>query len=182
MFSFLNPYLLFIKIGAGIALLAGLLFAWYHIVETFREQGREEIQLKWNKADQILHTAEQGAIQKRNEDNARQLLLYEAHNQEVRREYERRIELQNRDNARDIADLRAAGGLRIKLPTTVCNGFASKANAESTRLDNEASSTRLPEQIEDDLFQFANERDQEIILLGSCQKWIKDNGLYMEQK
>jgi hypothetical protein len=180
MFSFLNPYLLFIKIGAAIALFAGLLFAWHQVVESFREQGRDEVHAAWAKADLIRQTAEQELIQKRNEDNARQLLLYEAKNQEVRREYARRIELQNRNNARDIADLRAAGGLRIKLPSTVCSGFASQANAQSTGLDNENGTSRLPEQIENGLLQFAVDRDQEIIQLGACQKWIRDNGLYPE--
>jgi hypothetical protein len=176
----LNPYLLYIKIAASLALIAGVLFGAHEVANHWREQGRQEIQLKWNKADQIRHTAEQELIKKRNEDNARQLFLYEARNQEVRREYERRIELQNRNNARDIADLRAAGGLRIKLPTTVCSGFTSQATAQSAEGDHGESSARLPEQIEDGLFQFANDRDQEIIQLGACQKWIRDNGLYPE--
>jgi hypothetical protein len=180
MFSFLNPYLLFIKIGAAVALFSGVLYASHRIGEHLREQGRIEVRTEWNKADQIRHTAEQELIKKRNEDNARQLLLYEARNQENIREYERRIELQNRDNARDIADLRAAGGLRFKVPESFYHGFASKANAESTGLDNEASSTRLPEQIENGLLQFAVDRDQEIIQLGACQEWIRNNGLYPE--
>jgi hypothetical protein len=178
MFSFLNPYLLFIKIGAGIALIVGLLFAWHHMVENFREQGREEIQVLWDKERKDTEIAKFEAIQKRNEDNAKLILLYEAKNKEVEREYEQRIELQNRTNNSIIADLRAAGGLRIKVPTTACSGSASQASAQSAGLNNETSSTRLPEQIEEGLFAYANDRDDEIIQLGTCQKWIRDNGLY----
>ena len=180
MFSFLNPYLLFIKIGAAIALFAGVLYAGHRVAEHWRDQGRVEIQTLWDKEHKDNEIAKWEAIQERNEENEKLQLLYEAKNREIVHDYERRIELQNRNNDRAIADLRAAGGLRIKLPQTVCSGFASKASTQSTEGDYEAGTTRLPEQIETGLFNYANDRDQEIIQLGACQKWIRDNGLYPE--
>lgn len=180
MFSFLNPYLLFIKIGAAVALSAGVLYAGHRVAEHWREQGRVEVQTLWDKEHKDNEIAKWEAIQERNEENAKLQLLYEAKNREIVYDYERRIELQNRNNDRAIADLRAAGGLRINVPKSVCSGFTSKASTQSTGLDNEASSTRLPQQIEDGLFAYANDRDQEIIQLGACQKWIRDNGLYPE--
>lgn len=173
-----TPYILYLKIAAALALVAALAFIGHQVADHWRDQGRVEIQAKWDDADRLRHKAENEAFAKRTEENAKQVLIYEAKNEENKREYERRIELQNRNNQRDIDSLRAAGGLRV--PSTVCSGFASQANTKSTGLSNEASSTRLPQQIEDGLFQFAADRDQEIIQLGSCQKWIRDNGFYAE--
>jgi len=173
-----NLPLLYIKIGAGIALFVGLLFIGHSVAEHWRDQGREEIQVQWDKERRDTEIAKWEAIQKRNEDNAKLVLLYEAKNEEIRGEYERRIELQNRANSRNISDLLAAGGLRIKVPTTVCSGFASQATTQSTGLDNETSSTRLPEQVESNLLAYAEERDREIIQLGTCQNWIISHGFY----
>jgi hypothetical protein len=170
------PYLQLAKIVAGFALLASVLFAGHQVAEHWREQGRVEVQTKWDAEKTAIHLAEQKAIQKRNENNAKLLLIYETRNQENIREYERRIELQNRDNARDIAALKSHGGLR--LPSTFCSGFAPQASTASTERDNGESGSRLPEQIENDLLQFAEDRDKEIILLDTCQNWIRDNGLF----
>lgn len=168
--------LIWIKLAATTILLGLLLFIGHEIADHWREQGRVEIHTLWDVEKTAIRVAKQQAIQKRNEDNAKLLLLYEERNQENIREYERKIELQSRNNARDIANLRAAGGLR--LPSSVCSGFAAKANATSTERDNGESTTRLPEQVETGLFNYAIDRDKEIIQLGMCQDWIENNGFY----
>ena len=76
----------------------------------------------------------------------------------------------------DIAVIRLNGGLRV--PKVACLRPAAEANTASNAGDYEASTTRLPEQIESDLFNYAKERDEEIIQLQSCQKWIRANGFY----
>jgi hypothetical protein len=174
------PVLLLARIGTAIAIVAALAFLGHQVTDHWRDQGRVEIQAKWDSDTATRHKAENEAIAKRIAENAKQVLINEAKSKEVQREYERRIELQNRSNQRYIASLRAAGGLRFNLPKSFCSGFASQASTQSTGLDNETGTSRLPQQIEDGLFRFAEERDAEIIQLQSCQKWIRDSGLYEE--
>ena len=174
------PYLLLIKICASLALIAGVLFGAHEVAEHWREQGRQEIQVKWDADKVVRDLAQKKAINQRIQENIAAVAANEAKNQEVIHELRTTTQLQNNANQRVIADLKSHGGLR--LPSTFCSGFASQATAQSAEGDHGESSPRLPEQIEDGLFQFANERDQEIIQLGACQQWIISNGFYSETK
>lgn len=180
MILFIKTYLLYIKIAACLALIVGVLFGAHEVADHWREQGRQEIQVKWNVDKEARELAQKSAIDQRIKENIAALAANEAKNQGAINELRRTSELQNNSNQRVIADLKSGGGLRIA--EAYCSGSTSQADTASTETDHGQSSTRLPQQIEDDLFQFANERDQEIILLGSCQKWIIDNGFYTEIK
>ena len=51
MLSILSPYLLFIKIAAGLALIGSILFAGHKVADHWREQGRNEIRAEHAIAD-----------------------------------------------------------------------------------------------------------------------------------
>ena len=175
-----NPYLLYIKIAACLALIAGVLFGAHEIADHWREQGRQEIQVKWNADKEARELAQKSAIDQRIKENIAALAANEAKNQGAINELRRTSELQNNSNQRVIADLKSSGGLRVS--TDYCSGSTGQADTASTEGNHGQSSTRLPEQIETGLFNFANDRDQEIILLGQCQKWIINNGFYSNKQ
>ena len=168
--------MIFIKIGAALALFAALLFAGHQVAEHWREQGRSEVMVKWDADKAERELAQKTAIDLRTKENTTAIAANELKNQETVDDLHTKLEKARQDNRAGVADIIAHGGLRIS--ADYCAGFASKAEAQSPERNHGEGGTRLPQQIEDRLFDYADERDKEIIQLGKCQDWIVENGFY----
>ena len=165
----MNPYITFAKLGAGIVIVFAILFAGHQALEMVKDIGRNEVQEKWDAAEL---KRERDFVT----DQLKQKLLNDARTKGVIDDYENKLAANKIAHRADVARIIAAGGLRV--PTTACKGLAASSEATGAQGDYEADTTRLNEQIESDLFNYADERDQEIIQLGACQKWITDNGMF----
>lgn len=74
----------------------------------------------------------------------------------------------------------AAGGLRIPAPACAAGGAVAGPEAAGAggRDEASASTVRLPEQVENDLWDIADTADQVSAQLRACQSWIRANGFY----
>lgn len=144
---------------------AGATWGYKHI----KESGRQEVRAELKKA-----TDE--AIDKRNHEIAAEKLKQNEITQKVVNDYEAKLKDQTASYDKRIAAINAAGGLRIKANRSA--GLATTTQATSAGSDNEASTVRLPESVENDLYAFAKRADEVAIQLGACQSWIRDNGFY----
>jgi hypothetical protein len=178
--GFFKPYLLYIKIAAAFALLASVTYVAHEVANHWREQGRVEIRTEWDKQKLLDADAEKLAIENRKKENAATVLLYEKKNTKVVSDYEQKLKDKDTDFNKRIAADKSHGGLL--LPKDYCTGFASKATAASAEGNNEVSQYRLPDKIADGLYEIVKEAQSVVIQNAACQQWIKDNGLYMEQK
>jgi hypothetical protein len=147
------------------ALAGGATWGYKHI----KESGRQEVRAELKKA-----TDE--AIDKRNHEIAAEKLKQNEITQKVVTEYEAKLKDQTASYDKRIAAINASGGLRITANRS--KGLAASAQATSPGANNEASSIRLPERVESDLYAYAKRADEVVIQLGACQSWIRDNGFY----
>ena len=139
---------------------------------SIKESGRQEVREQYKKASDE-------AIVKRNHEIEAEKLKQSELNQKVVNEYEAKLKEQAASYDKRIADVRAAGGLRIA--RSACTGPTTTTQAESAGPDNEASTIRLPESVESGLFSLAKRADEVVIQLGACQAWIRDNGFYNKE-
>lgn len=145
----------------AVLLVLGGLLAWF-VPSHYREQGRQEVIHKYEEASRI-------ALQERKAEIERLKLEHENTNKLVVADYENKILVLNE---RYLAAKR--DGLR--LPKIACERSSTTAEAASTERSNEAQSIRLPERIENGLFDIARKADEVNAQLSACQAWIKSNG------
>lgn len=164
----MNPLIL--KGLAGLALAAALVagyFAWHHHV---LGQGRAEMKAEWA-ADNALRTkAENAAILHRLNSNDR-----------IREQQEIDLKKMKKENADEIAKIRAAYATdgRLRIPATVCSGFAASTEAGRASGGNAASAgtVALPAQTERDLRGLMQEADTIVAGCRAAQAFIRSNGL-----
>lgn len=149
-----------------VALLAGGATWGY---KSIKESGRQEVIAAVQKANDA-------AMAKRYFESKEAEAKHAAINQKVITDYESKLQDQAASYDKRIAAINAAGGLRIpanrsKRPTTT-------SEATSPGSGDEASTIRLPERVEIDLYAYARKADEVRLQLGACQSWIRDNGFY----
>lgn len=149
-----------------VALLAGgATWGYKHV----KESGRQEVRAELQKA------TDQAIIKRNLEIQAEQSKLA-AINQKVITDYESKLQDQAASYDKRIAAINAAGGLRIAANRS--QRPTASAEATSAGSSDEASTIRLPERVEIDLYAYAKRADEVRLQLGACQSWIKDNGFY----
>lgn len=147
------------------SLTGGAVWGYKHIKETGRQEVRAE-----------LKKATDEAIDKRNHEIAAEKLKQNEITQKVVDDYEAKLKDQSASYDKRIAAINAAGGLRIAANRS--KGLATTTQASGSGSSDEASSIRLPERVESDLYAYAKRADEVVIQLGACQSWIRDNGFY----
>jgi len=155
-------------VGIGISS-AALIGVAIWVPEHFKEVGRQEVKSQYAEASRQ-------AIIKRNAEIEALKVQHLEVNKKVMDDYEKQLSDQKISYDKRIATLRNAGGLR--LPESACTGLAATPESNSAAKDNDSSGYRLPERIENGLFDLARKADETVIQLRSCQKWIKENGFY----
>jgi hypothetical protein len=161
--------------------LAGLLLAVVALAGAFilgMGVGRGYERASWQEKEISRQKAEAEAIAARIAENERTRLEQEATTRRIADEYERQISELSRQYAADRAAVAAAGGLRI--PRTVCNPAAGPAETAGAGQRDEAlaGTVRLPLEVENDLWAFAEDADQVTTQARACQAWIEENGFY----
>lgn len=139
---FFSKYLLFFKIGAGIVLLLGYLWAWNAFTERYVDRGRAEVQALWDAQKAVDEKEKRAAIDaaraKESLHNVEQLAilnkLYEESNHEI----------QARD--RDIAALRA-DTRRLRTYTSRVANTGVSGTGSNTSGDHGTCTYRLPQEI-----------------------------------
>lgn len=147
------------------ALAGGATWGYKHIKESGRQEVRAELQ-----------KATDEAIVKRNLEIQAEQSKNAAITQKVITDYEAKLQDQSASYDKRIAAINAAGGLRIAANRS--KRLTTTSQATSAGPDNEASTIRLPERVEIDLYAYAKRADEVRLQLGACQSWIKDNGFY----
>lgn len=170
------------KIGALIAIFSilagGFLFARNH----YLDQGREEIQIKWDRDKLDRERAHKEAlilaVAKVEEEYKRQLKI----NANVIADYERKL---NEANSKISAERRAADNQRLRFNierNKLCATPASAESSGSVKPDGagEAITVELPDAITKRLYDIAESADREVTRLkakvSAFQKWAIDNG------
>lgn len=152
-------------IGVSAAILIGL---GIFIPEHFKNVGRKEVHAQYAEATRQ-------AIIKRNAEIERLKLSQEETNRKVVTDYEKQL--------KTLSDRLASAkrdGLRV--PKTICSGIAATTEATSAERDNETSGFRLPDGITERLYSYASRAEEIKLQLGSCQKWIIENGFYPDNQ
>jgi hypothetical protein len=130
---------------------------------------KKETQRQKDKADLLRkHAAEVAALTEQ----------YHLNNLKVSIDHENELEALRRDRAADRLAFDRAGGLRVT--RAVCDSPAAGPEAAGAggRDEASASTVRLPEPIESDLWAIVNDADEVSAQLRSCQAWIVANGFY----
>lgn len=172
-----NPNAILIKVVGGIGMLLALWFVYQEFTEHYISIGRKEVQALWDADKVALKLAEAKALKKRVALNEAMYAEQQEINKGVIDELERKHKKQTADYLLTIDYLKSHGGLRFPSKDGICSPRpASETSAQGTTGSNETSYTRLPEKIENDLLELANDADIVTIQLGACQGWIKANG------
>jgi len=149
---------------AGCLLIAGTAFCFNH----YKTKWQDEIHAEYAESTRQ-------AIIKRNAEIERVKTENETINKKVVDDYEKQLKtLSNR-----VAELKSNG---LRMPKTVCNGITPTTEAASTERNNETADFRLPEWLTNNLYAYANRAEEIKIQLGSCQKWIIENGFYPDNQ
>ena len=158
------------RLVAIAALLAGLFAGIGYIHHKGVTEGKAEVQQKWD-ADKLARSqAETAATLSRVKNN------------------ERIAEQQALDNAKikkghddEIAAIRAANAspYRLRIPDSVCRGFASATPAQSPGVGNApfAGTLALPEALERNLQDLIQEADTIVASCRAAQSFIRNNGM-----
>lgn len=146
-------------------IVGGATWGYKHI----KESGRQEVRAELKKATD-------DAINKRNLEIQAEQSKLAAINQKVITDYESKLQDQAASYDKRIAAINANGGLRIA--TNRSQRPTASAEATSAGSSDEATSIRLPQSVEIDLYAYARKADEVRLQLGACQSWIKDNGFY----
>lgn len=165
------PYLLFAKIAAIVALIAGVAFGAHQITEHWRDQGRAEMQIKLDDRDIIIqHLREDAAEEAKNKTI----------NEGIIDEYHKELLEADAKHLADIAAINKRGGLRV--PTPPCRGPTAETEAASAGGVNGETSTRLPGATEQSLYDLASDRDKVITEHTALQNWAVEHGFYPADK
>ena len=148
---------------AAVLLALGGFLVWF-IPHHYREQGRQEVIQKYEEASKL-------ALKQRELEIESLKVQHEATNKIITADYEARL------SALDVK-YRAAQSIGLRLPKVACERSATAAETTSTSGSNEAESVRLPDSIENGLFNLARQADEVNLQLSACQAWIKKNGFY----
>lgn len=132
----------------------------------------------WEKKETQRQKDTADLLRKHAADVAALTLQYNLNNLKVSDDHEKELEALRIARAADRAAFDRAGGLRIA--RAVCNPPAAGPEAPSAggRDEASASTVRLPEQVENDLWAIVNDADEVSAQLRSCQAWIVTNGFY----
>lgn len=175
------PRVLLLKIIGGIGVLLALWFVYHEVTEHYINIGRKEVKALWDADKVALKLAEAKALKERFVLNEAMYAEQQEINKGVIDELERKHKKQTADYLLTIDYLKSHGGLQFRTKDGICSPRpASATSAQGTTGSNETSYTRLPEKIENDLLELANDADIVTIQLGACQGWIKANGFSTE--
>lgn len=164
-------------IGAIIGALILLGAAWL-LYDTGHDAGAASVQADWDKAERGHRLAADKLRAKHDKDMQDLATKYININLKVSEDHEK--ELRTLRLARD-ADRRAidrAGGLRIS--AAACHPAAATAQTADAGQRDEAGATtiRLPQQVENDLWALADDADEVSAQLRACQDWGRMHGFY----
>jgi hypothetical protein len=157
MISALGPYIGIIKAAAGIAVVVGAFGAGIKV---------ERDHLTAERADELRSELQTNRLAQRAAATI---------NVKVIRDHEKQIATLS-DALRTMrSSSDAAGGLRV--PRSICDGFAGTASA-SGRDGGIAGTVKLPDQVENDLWQLVDDAAKVTAQAQACQQWIAGNGFY----
>lgn len=147
--------------------------------------GCMNVGIKWERADWLEKEAarqqnEKDAILDRVAENERIQRENDAKNRAISADYENRLAVLRKASAADRAAVNAAGGLRV--PRSICDSPAAGTETAGDRGRDETltGTIRLPEQVEGDLWAFADDADEIVEQARACQQWILKHGFYGE--
>lgn len=167
MFSAIGLYAKLALIGAILAALAGG-YWWIH--HTGVVSGREEVQTKWDADKNRIKIAEEKAIADRLRANELKQAQYEADKLKLKKGY-----------ANEIAQIRAdsATAGRLRLPASVCDGFASGGDSKGTSGSSAAiaGTVLLPASISRNIQDLARQADEIVAGCRVAQEFIKSQGM-----
>jgi hypothetical protein len=152
---------------AALAAILGGIWGISKLPEHYRDQGRKEVTAKYEAATKEAIDKKIMEIEVIKRD---QKLI----NQKVVSDYELKLQTQANDYDKRIDAIRKSGGLRIPKDNS-CRP-TERAETTSSEGDNEANTIRLPERVEEGLFDLARKANEVVLQLGACQMWIRDNG------
>lgn len=180
----INPY----TILGGLLLLIATALGGAHFGAKLE---REE----WQRKEIVTLAKAADDLQKEFVRYERMVKFNEAKSVKAANDHEKIIQDLKGQHAAAVADSRRTGGLRI--PRSTCtrqdsgtaaapsavepDGSAASAGLAHAGADGsvqEDTSVRLPPQLENDLFDIAEDADKLAEQLRSLQKWVRDNGLY----
>ena len=132
----------------------------------------------WEKKETQRQKDTADLLRKHADEVAALTLQYNLNNVKVSSDHEKELEALRRDRAADRAAVDRAGGLRVT--RAVCGPAAGQAEAPGAggRDEASASTVRLPERVENDLWALADRADEVSAQLRACQAWIVTNGFY----
>lgn len=159
------------KTIAAFALVAGVIFGSYQVVEHFRDQGRQEVQTKLDDSNRVIRRLREAAV-----EEARNKAI----NEEVINEYHKEINALDIKYRADIDALNKRGGLRV--PTAPCRRPPADAEATSAGGADDEATTRLPAETERGLYDLAKDRDKVILEHTALQEWAVEHGFYPKDK
>lgn len=175
------PSALLMKIVGGVGVLLALWFLYHGVTEHYIDIGRKEVQALWDADKVALKLAEAKALKEQVAKNEAERVKQDEINKGVIHELKRKHQKQMADYQLTVDYLKSHGGLRFPSKDGICGGRpASEAGTQGTSGSNETGYTRLPEKIESDLLELANDADIVTLQLGACQGWIKANGFSTE--
>lgn len=158
----LAPYLLWIKLGAAVALVLAIFGAGHHY-------GSGSVNAKWDKSKAAQAAAENAAILKRTADNAALAAKQSETNSNITKAHDE-----------ELATVRASiANHRVRVGPAICGRSAARAQAESTSSgDAVDSSSRLVRQdLERDLRALEIRVEEALATGRACQKFVTENGL-----
>ncbi|MFZ6813545.1 hypothetical protein ACO0K3_03690 [Undibacterium sp. Rencai35W] len=164
-----------VRLVGLIAFVVGLFGSFGYVHHKGFEAGKNKVQAEWELEKKKNHDDYVAALIERNKEISRLTVVY-ATAESKANELNGKIQLQSDVFKRDLIATRAAGGLR--LPGSVCADFARETKAYGASDVDGAFSVRLPDRVEDGLYEIAEKGAECKIRLENLQIWIKDVGLY----
>lgn len=168
----MNP--LAFKAIAVLALVAGLIFgysAWHqHVHAKGLQEGRAEVQAKWDKAERDRAEAEKAAVLKRTQENEAEREKNRENNRLLQRSYESEI-------TRLHAAIAAAPRLRVG--ASFCGGTPGQAETGSTSSSDAADpgSRVLLEEVDRAVKSLIEESEKAAATGRACQQFVNENGM-----
>ena len=169
----ITPYLLLIKIGAVLLLVAALFGYGY-------QRGSKSVQAEWDAEKVVQLKLSLELTQKHIKEVDELTHEFNRRNRDVSNSHQDAIKAITADLAAARRAVKSAGGLRVS--SAICSSFAANAKTTSD-IGNDAAITgtvALPADITDGLFDLVAEADRVTEVARSCQAWVKANGFYGE--
>jgi len=163
---------IYVKLIAAGALLAALAAGAWYFHHSGYETGAAAVKADWDKAKAAQAIADNTAILAQVKNNERLAAHQDAINQQLKD-----------DHAKEIAQIRtrvaADSTYRLRLPASVCSGFAKGAEAQSTSGSDTATAgtVALPDEVTRNLRDLMVEADTVTAGCRAAQKFIIENGM-----